>query len=297
MGELILSKIADDITESVVNADSSVEITKKKDDVLGGIVSLPNISGYVYSKAKASANTVLASKYRKSADTEIEVPVYAYWEYGNGQVSALTTSICGEWVSNWQEGTGHQFLKNILSANTPEEKQDYPFVLNVEYDGTYSNVEITPMIINPSAKVEVEMISPDGEITNEKLIFDSEKYFYSFETPTLGKHEIKVKYSYGDTYFEARNFVTLSYSPEYDSFTVFDSSSLYESVRNRGTVSENGDITLENDTTEVATYTVDFTVPFLIAAIALYIVDIIIRKIKWNDIKSLYSKKAKKGGA
>lgn len=297
LGELILSKIADNITESVVERESKVNIAMKNDSVLSGIVSLPDIGGYVYARSKASANTVLVSKYQKSAETTTDVPIYAYWDYGNGRVSALTTTLGGEWTAAWQDGTGKQFMQNILTSNTPKEKIDYPFTLNVEYDGTYSTVEIIPTVIKPSATVTVDITLPDGEVLTENLIFDSERYFYSFETPMLGRHEINVTYSYDGDSFNAKSFVNLSYSPEYDSFAVFDASKLHESVRNRGTVSEDGSIKLENDIKEVATYTISFTVPFLIAAIVLYIIDIIVRKIKWNDIKTLFRRKPKKGGA
>ena len=48
---------------------------------------------------------------------------------------------------------------------------------------------------------------------------------------------------------------------------------------------------LENDEKMIDTYTIDFTMPFLIAAAALYVIDVIIRKLKWDDIKSLFKKK------
>ena len=52
-----------------------------------------------------------------------------------------------------------------------------------------------------------------------------------------------------------------------------------------------------NDPDQVATYTVRFTVPLMIAAVVLYIIDIVIRKLKWNDIRSFFRRKTKlKGG-
>ena len=46
----------------------------------------------------------------------------------------------------------------------------------------------------------------------------------------------------------------------------------------------------------MATYVVRFAAPLMIAAAALYVVDIIIRKLRWHDIKSFFSVK-KKGGS
>jgi hypothetical protein len=53
---------------------------------------------------------------------------------------------------------------------------------------------------------------------------------------------------------------------------------------------------LENNDKQVATYTIRFVAPLMIAAVALYVVDIIIRKLKWTDIKSFFGLKASKGG-
>ena len=73
---------------------------------------------------------------------------------------------------------------------------------------------------------------------------------------------------------------------------IFDAASLHECIRNRGTVTEGAVPLIENDATEVATYTVSYAVPLLIAAVVLFVVDVFIRKIKWKDILSLFGKKA-----
>ncbi len=296
IGDKILSEVADQVTESVIEKPTLVEIKRKNDDVLENITSLPTIGGYVYSKAKASATEVLVAKYQKGADTTVDVPLYTYWDYGSGQVSSFTSSLISDWVKDWNGPEGRSFFGNILKTNTPEEKIDYPFTMNVEYDGTYSTVEITPAIIDMMANVTVSVTLPDGEVLSETLTFDSEKYFYSFETPELGKHVIDVNYTSSNGEFGTSSYVNLSYSPEYDSFAVCDVSSLYEVIRNRGNVNLDGNINLDNDETEVSTYTVDFTVPFLVVAIVLYIIDIIVRKIKWSDIKSLFKRSSVEGG-
>ncbi len=68
---------------------------------------------------------------------------------------------------------------------------------------------------------------------------------------------------------------------------------LYKIVGGSGVVSETGEITLENDEKEVGTYTFDLTVPLLTASVLLLVADIVVRKLKWNDIKSLFGKVGK----
>ena len=79
-------------------------------------------------------------------------------------------------------------------------------------------------------------------------------------------------------------------------FAVFDPASLHAAIRNRGGVYEGTIPSLENDDKEVATFVVRYLVPLMIAAVALYVVDIIIRKLRWQDIKSFFSIR-KKGGS
>ena len=55
--------------------------------------------------------------------------------------------------------------------------------------------------------------------------------------------------------------------------------------------------TLENDDKEIATYIIRFIAPLMIVAVVLYVIDIIIRKLKWNDIKSFFGVKQRKGGS
>ena len=134
------------------------------------------------------------------------------------------------------------------------------------------------------------------EVISKDLIFDSQKFFYSFETPEIGKYDIKVVYSYGQdegaVSYPSNTFFNLSYSPEYDSFQIFEASTLHEAIRQRGTVSEDGSVNLEIDENMIDTYVIDFTMPFLIAAASLYVIDVIIRKLKWSDIKNLFKKKS-----
>ena len=295
--ELIFSSVADDMTESVIERPSPVIIGRTGDETVKGITYLPDVSGYVYSRAKSGAVTVLHSEYLKVSSGDItNPPLYAYWNYGNGKVSTLTTTLAGKWNSSWQAGAGESFLKNVASFSVPEERVDYPYTLSIEYDGKYSTVEMVPVILNPYATAQIKITSPDLKTVTGQLTFDSARYYYSFETPMTGKYSLTIDYSYDGKSFVSESAFNISYSPEYDSFAVFDPSDLHTAVRNRGTVSENGVPRIENDENEISTYKVSYTVPFLIAAIVLYVADIIIRKLKWNDIRGLFVSNVKRKG-
>ncbi|MBO5043353.1 MAG: VWA domain-containing protein [Clostridia bacterium] len=291
--ELMFTKIADDLTESVIEVESPVNIVLKNNEILDGIPSLPPIGGFVYAKAKASATTVLTTDYKKAEGKTTNPPVYAYWEYGNGRVASFTATFTGKWMQAWENAEGQRFFENLLEVNTPEERIDYPFTLNIHFDGTYSQVEIIPVTLNPHATTTVKLWLP-GSATpvEEVLTFDSARYFYDFNTPDLGKYDIEITYAYDDKVFTARTAYNISYSPEYDRFVIFDAGSLHECIRNRGTVTEGAVPEIVNDENEVATYEVSYAIPMLIAAVVIFVIDIFIRKIKWKDILSLFGKKA-----
>lgn len=294
--EIMFSEIADDLTESVIKGRTPVHVKREGDEVLLGLASVPDVMGYTYAKAKASANTVLTVEYVKSGGNAVEVPLYAYWNYGNGRVTTFTSSFTGDWAAEWQNESGERFFENVLSTNIPAERIDYPYSISVEYDGSYSQIEIIPVILNPYAETYVTVTHPDGSEVTELLTFDSTRYFYRFETPQKGRYLIGITYSYGDKSFISEAAFHIGYSPEYNSFEVFDPASLHAAIRNRGSVNEGTIPSLENDDKEVATYVVRFVAPLMIVAVALYVVDIIIRKLKWTDIKSFFGLKTSKGG-
>ncbi len=294
--DIMFSDIADDLTDTVINGRTEVNVNRANDEVMEGVGKLSPLMGYVYARSKASANTILSTTFVKSGGGEVEVPLYAYWNYGNGRVSSFTSTLTGEWAAGWLTENGDRFFRNVVDTNVPEECIRYPFNISVEYDGSYSEVEIIPVTLNPYATTDVTITDPQGNTTTERLNFDSKRYYYRFETPSLGRYIVDVTYSYGTEEYESTVTFNLSYSPEYDSFAVFDPAPLHAAIRNRGGVYEDTIPPLENDEKEVATYIVRYTVPLMIAAVVLYVIDIMVRKLKWVDIKSLFGIKPTKGG-
>ena len=290
---LVLGEVADDVNQSEIVGNIPVNVLRPNDDVLFGTVDIPNINGYVYAKAKASAETVLAVDYTKPSGNVVSVPLYAYWSYGSGKVATLTTTLGGEWVRGWDGTDGEIFLENVASTNLPDTKIDYPYTMNVHFDGISTHLEIIPASLNPDAKVNVTVITPDGGEINAKLTFDSYRYFYKFSTGLAGKYVIKTTYELKTKTYSSETSYTVPYSPEYDSFAASSPAPLYAFMRNNGGVFEDGSIKLSVDEGRIATYVLKFTVPFLAAAVALYVIDTVIRKLKWADIVSLFKKKSK----
>ncbi len=301
---VVFDQVLDDMTESIVERPSKVNVEYANDDVLEGITALPEVDGYVYGKAKAAATTVLTLDYYKpgmdptdSSVLALKAPLYSYWNYGNGKVASFTSTFTGSWSDGWAE-LRDQFFTNVTVENVPKERVDYPYELNVTFDGTYSELEIIPSTLNPKATVDVTITLPNGEdrIT-ETLIFDTTRYYYRFETPKTGTYLVEVHYNFhaNKDPFVATTAFSITYSPEYNMFETFDAGDLHAAIRNRGTVSEGKIPSLKNNEKEVGTTTVRMVAPLMILAVVLYVIDIMIRKLKIADIKSFFGIKPKKG--
>ena len=80
----------------------------------------------------------------------------------HGYPSTFTSTFTGEWAAEWQGESGDRFFENAYVDSTPAERVDYPYSIEVTYDGSYSEVEIIPVVLNPYATTDVTVTLPDG---------------------------------------------------------------------------------------------------------------------------------------
>ena len=286
----------------VNNRDTSVRVNSSKDSVLSNINvgSVPDVSGYYVSNAKYSATTVLQLRHKRNANESendaANIPLYSYWNYGNGQVSTFTSSFTGRWTQSWEDaGVGTVFFENVVSSNLPNEKTNSPFTIDITTEGRYARITLTPAERHFDTKANIVITSPSNVIVRRVMAFNSEYYYYEFDTANIGRYKIEINYSYnGNTYNHTETLCT-PYKSEYDSFEIYGPSILYKSLDGRGTVSLDGKLDISNDDSEVTTYIVKLTPVLLIICVVLFVVDIAIRKLKWEDIKSFFGLDKKSG--
>ncbi len=287
--EAVFGEIADEVIETVINADTPVKIYDETSVLVQGIDSLPNVKGYVFGKIKSSANTVLSVNYIKASGQPVEVPLYAWWGYGNGKVISFSASLGNEWMVDWDgNANATRFLTNVINDAEPTEKVNQPFTLSTSIEGSNAEVEIIPAVFNPQAVLNLTLVRPDGSEVREALKYSQNGYTYSFKADIAGVYTLKIDYSYGNQVIPTvYSYVSYSYLTEYDAFALYDAASLHEIVRTRGTVSTDGIPTLKNDENRIATYEMQFAPILMILASALFVIDVIVRKIKKEDILSL----------
>ncbi len=289
--------IADDLSETKKdNVNAKVGIEDYTEALVEGFIKVPNINGYYISRAKSNAVVVLSTEYVTPSGNVITVPIYTYWSYEKGRVVNLATSFSGAWVAQWDGEDGNEIFRRMLTVNTPNEKIDYPFSFTVSYEDANALIEIIPGEMNPDITVELEIIAPDGNAVTQSLKYEAGSYVTNYEITETGAYTVNVKYIYGEDVFFASTGFDVAYMPEYDRFELYDSAILYNAISNGGTVSEDGSLVIKTDEDDEQIQNVYLTVQLMALAVALYVIDIMVRKLKWSDIKSLF-KKNKAGGS
>ena len=291
--DVIVGQMGPVINESEIHGQTAVNIEIENDSVVEDISSVPDVSGYYFSRLKNSAVNVLTMQYTSTqSGVSTDVPLYSYWNYGNGRVASFTSSLHDGWLADWtEENGGLELIRNILFTNTPEQRVDHPFIFNADYTDGYASFELMPYYLTASATATIQITFPDGQtVQTNSMAFGSELYSYGFVPEQVGRYSIDVTYSVSGREFTAHAYLAVPFLSEYDSFAYYSAATLNRLLSGRGTVSEDGTIELINPEDELSTYSVSLTMPLLIAAVALFVVDIVIRKLKWNDIKSIFVK-------
>jgi hypothetical protein len=185
-------------------------------------------------------------------------------------------------------------INEFLAANTPAEYINYPLSINLTHNSGYSTVEVIPSTVNPKASALLYLSTPDGEFIDIEMTFSLNKYVATIPTDALGKYYIQIIYTYGNQTFAPEICFTRNYSKEYDAFAAFDIVDIYGFMRGVGRVATDGSLSLENSKNEIDRYEVSFRAPLFIAAILLFLVDVIVRKFSLKDIKGLFANFSRK---
>jgi hypothetical protein len=296
---LVLNGVMNSLTDTILEAnESTVEVLLKKEILVEGIDALPNILGLYNNTKKSSAKVILEATYTDITNTSYKIPLYSYWDYGNGVVSTFASTISGNWISKWDsDALGTKVLSNVPKANQPNERIDSAFIIETQSLGTNTLLNVVAPSLNVNSVLNVKVTNPDNSVVTKELTFNSENYVCELVTDLVGEYVVELTYQLGQTLYTSTYSFTISYLPEYNSFEIFEASNLYYMVSNNGQVSENGKLVLTNDNSNEQKYIYDFTSLFMIICVILAVVDVIVRKLTLNDIKALFrNKKYYQGG-
>ena len=178
--------------------------------ILKGIDAVPQLDGYVATRAKATARTVFKS--------DIQDPVLAVWQYGLGRTAAWTSDIRGVWTSQWsmwQDApefwgnlTGWLIQKNLNVGYTVETHiQDGKGIISL-------STELESMLYEEA--VNGILLAPDG--TSEEIRLHAVRpglFEGSIEKDDPGAYIVNLEVSGEDGMENISTGVAMPYSQEY----------------------------------------------------------------------------------
>ena len=278
------TKIADKVTNVYRNEGNyGINVAIKNHEVMNNISGLSKkLKSFYAGVQKTSADTVL-----ETSDKKVNYPLYSTWNFGDGKVTSLATKLNN--IVSGDNSNENIFLANIVKTATPNNQNYSSLKINCEKNGDQLKITVVPQTVDPNANVVLSVIDPSGSTKEYKMNVSANNYYYDYDINLVGSYKITVNWKNA----EAVERFNYSYFSEYDAFTSYDSSYLYNLITSDGTVSEDGHLVISNDNLPITTYTYDFTPLFMIISCILFVCDIAIRKLRWQDIKDIFAKKRK----
>jgi len=274
--------IIDESSEIHKTGNFSVKVVNKKHEVLNGVTLSKNITEFYSSAKKESAESII-----NVIEKGVEYPLYSTWKYGEGNVSSYTSTLKS--YASDTESSEAKFLENIVKTTTPKNIYKAPVNIEVSIAGSEVTINIATENITSLKDTEVNVVGTDFE-QSYSLSLNSLYYYTSFNLDETGVYRFDI--TIGDSFVS--KYFSISYYTEYDSFIESDISFLYNVITSDGTVNENLDLTIDNINVTMQRYKYNFTPLFMILSVILFVVDVIIRKLRLQDIKSLFKKGAKR---
>lgn len=247
-------------------------VIDNRTSAVAGIEELPELGGFFGTKLKKGATSVLVYDAN---------PIYAEWTRGKGRVGSFMSDLSGKWSSSFfeEDSAGVRFIMNVVAGLFSKElTSDYDAIrAQFVQDNFTARVSITTA--EPTNKLSAELIAPDGSRRALSIAKLSDRSFAgTFHMNQSGLYSVVI--DNGSEQFPF--YATFSYSSEYDVFVdETESFAFLESLSKsgNGTMLFSADNIFErkNQTVESTT---DLQLPFIIASIVLFLLDIFVRKFK-----------------
>ena len=292
--ESVAETIRDDITAPAitdVNYETFVPTIKTHTSITKGISQddIPELNGFYGMKAKEATDenelkVILSAKY---------TPVYTSWKYGEGRVGTFACDLNGNWSSQFIDTeVGTTLLLNMMDALRPTrniriknidvelEGENYKTQLNIYTDlleGETIDITVTSPMGDGSSATTSQSFTVGATDSYTKL---------NFAVTTSGIHEITAtkKSATGEVLASTTEYKALAYSKEYDAFRDTE-----EAEQLMIDLADGGRGNVVTDPWEIydsaALYihkVIDPMIPFIISVIALFLLDIAVRKFKWK---------------
>ena len=282
--------------------------------VLTGVVSIPELDGYISSSAKNNATVVLekiVNEYENDAGEKVVIkrPIYAEWQYGLGRTASFTSDLNGAWSSKWLSSEyGVTFVRNVVSSLLPSDNESSSLAANIKMfsrsvsisiesknkDGEpdiYGEMPIEVYVDLPGrtgGTKQLEMVMTEPGVWTGSCEISNEGVYtlraYQFESELAAAEKLE----YADHIEQA---FCVSYSAEYNVFA--EKTQLMATIAQlTGGISAATARELLNVPAVPMEDVVNTFTPIVIVIAILLLSDIIVRKVKIKDIKYLFKSTA-----
>lgn len=289
---VVSQDLARDAIKEVEYGDFQPKINNASSSIVSGVTQadMPTLGGFYGTKLKTGAEAPIMGEY---------VPIYAQWKYGKGTVGSFMCDLSGtNWSANFLASDyGQIIVNNIVNTLFPSENIQ-PKEINYQFtEGNYSTqIDIfTELALDESIEVEITSPIKAGESEPQvQILKPSAESLYSrvtFSVTQPGVHQVVIRKvnMNGDVVASVTTQRVFSYSKEYDAFPDNAAAELLMTELaqdGKGAVLDDASEAFK-DFARTIQKTYDPRLPFIIAALVLFLLDIAVRKFKFKWIHEL----------
>lgn len=246
---------------------------------------IPSLKGYYGTKIKENAKIPLIFEY---------VPIYAQWQFGEGNVGCFMSDLNGKWSEKFiSDAVGQTLIRNIAYSLAPSQELEADklnFVLKTKEDNYTSQLDVyTDCGEGESVTVSVKPVSQEAvNYYNDNVPVtsagDNVSFIFRITCPGVYRVFVEKKNEYGETVSEISFYRTFAYSEEYDAFRDEEEGAALLALlamKGKGTVIEDPVEVFETFSKSFPK-TVDPRIVFLILTIVFVLLDIAVRKFKFK---------------
>ncbi|HEY0192022.1 MAG TPA: VWA domain-containing protein [Kofleriaceae bacterium] len=264
------------LVEDVVH----VRIAKKVEAIEGtGVENAPPLHGYVSTKPKPTAETILIS--------DLGEPILARWRYGAGMSVAWTSDVKNRWSPEWIRWNGFpKFWAQVIRSSMRRKVYDSYDLSAKVADGrahvVVDAIDAGDKFVN-EMDTQLEVIDPASNKTIEKLAMAQTaagRYTADFRMQSYGSFLLKAVHKRdGKTVAESLGSVALSYPLEYLRTTP-DPEPLRHAAQVSGGHDQAKPAELWDAGSEKVSYTQDLWPYVLLGVLGLFLLDLYAKRVR-----------------
>jgi Ca-activated chloride channel family protein len=200
----------------LVEDDIHVRVAKRVEAIEGtGVETAPSLKGYVTTKPKPTAETILIS--------DLGEPILARWRHGAGTTVAWTSDVKNRWGVNWIRWGGYpKFFAQVIRSSMRRKVYDSYDLFAKVADGramvTVDAIDSGDKFVN-ELETKLQVIDPATNKVSQELPMDQTaagRYTADFRIQKYGSYLLKAVHKRdGKTVAESLGAVALSYPLEY----------------------------------------------------------------------------------